>query len=105
MLPGSPPLWIRFCKKRGEFNLFLIKTGIGRKNPLDRVTECNGRGDVVDRYPCPLDYRRSAEKPIVCRYLGASRIQTLQTFVHTRPERREIDSQKSVVDDLRGLLG
>ena len=75
-------LWICFCKKRGEFNLLPTQTGISRKNPLHRITGCNGRGDIVYRHTRAPNYRNTAENPAVLSYLSASRIQTLETFVH-----------------------
>jgi hypothetical protein len=79
-------LWIRFCKKQAEFNLFPSKTGVAGKDPLNRVTSYNGRGDIVYRYTGVPDYRSSAENLVVHSYLSASRIQTLETLVHTCPE-------------------
>jgi hypothetical protein len=75
-------LWIPFRKKCGEFNLFSIQAGVARKNPLHRVTSCDGRGDIVNRYTCAADYRSSTENLFVDSNLSASRIQTLETFVH-----------------------
>ena len=103
-MPRSSPLWIRFCKKGGEFNLFPVKTGIGGKNPLDRVTGCNGRGYVIDRHTRPANYRSPIENPVVHGNLIASRVQALEALVDASPERCEVDRQKSVLDDPRGFL-
>src|SRR5580692_4958015 len=104
MLPGSSPLWVPLRKEGGEINLFPVKTGIGGKNPLDRVTGCNGRGDVIDGHTRSANYRGPAENAVVHGHLIASSVQTFEALVHISPERCEVDGQKSIMDDLRGLL-